>query len=219
MIPGIMIYLEDLSLFDETLDDAEIGKVVRALAQYAKTGGGAASLSQVGKIAFKMMRIKLDRDIATYEKRVAGGRQGGRPKEHQETSPNLDEPHQTLPNPKVNVTEEVNVNVTEKGEVTEFVPPTLDQVRKYITERGLTIDPETFWMNYQAKGWMMGAVKMRDWEAACECWQRNDATGKPNLRVLPSSFSGQREMTEEDLRVTSEVQIMDAIMAARREAK
>lgn len=52
-----------------------------------------------------------------------------------------------------------------------FVPPTIDEVRSYCTERGNGIDPEEFIAFYESKGWMVGKSKMKDWKAAIKTWE------------------------------------------------
>ena len=61
-----------------------------------------------------------------------------------------------------------------------FTPPTVDEVRAYMLERGTTSDPERFVDFYESKGWMVGKNKMKDWKAAVRNWERNAGQkGKP----------------------------------------
>lgn len=66
---------------------------------------------------------------------------------------------------------------------TKFVPPTLEEVAAYIVERGSNVDAQTFIDFYQAKGWMVGKTKMKDWKAACrraekwDCWKEPSDQG------------------------------------------
>jgi hypothetical protein len=57
--------------------------------------------------------------------------------------------------------------------VKRFVPPTLDQVQQYCRERGRGVDAERFVDFYQAKGWMVGSNKMKDWKAAVRTWEKS----------------------------------------------
>ena len=43
-------------------------------------------------------------------------------------------------------------------------------------ERGNDVDPERFVDFYEAKGWMVGKNKMKDWRAAVRNWERNKAS-------------------------------------------
>ena len=56
---------------------------------------------------------------------------------------------------------------------TRFVPPTADEVASYCQEKGYDIDAERFVLYYEARGWMIGKQKMKNWRAAVATWQRN----------------------------------------------
>lgn len=56
-----------------------------------------------------------------------------------------------------------------------FTPPTLAEVQDYVAERHSPVDPQGFIDFYEAKGWMVGKIPMKDWKAACrnaENWDR-----------------------------------------------
>lgn len=52
-----------------------------------------------------------------------------------------------------------------------FDPPSLEEVKTYCLERKRGVDPERWWNFYQAKGWMVGKNKMKDWKAAVRTWE------------------------------------------------
>lgn len=54
-----------------------------------------------------------------------------------------------------------------------FVPPTLAEVQAYCIERKNGVDPQRFIDYYEARGWMVGKTKMKDWKAAIRTWERN----------------------------------------------
>lgn len=55
---------------------------------------------------------------------------------------------------------------------TPFTPPTPDEVTSYCKERNNNIDAQRFIDFYQAKGWMIGKNKMKDWRAAVRTWEK-----------------------------------------------
>lgn len=55
-----------------------------------------------------------------------------------------------------------------------FIAPSIDEVRKYIEEKGYSIDPERFVDYYTANGWMVGKSHMKDWKATVRNWERNN---------------------------------------------
>jgi hypothetical protein len=59
-----------------------------------------------------------------------------------------------------------------------FKPPTIDEVKAYCTERKNGVDAERFVDFYEAKGWMLGKNKMKDWKAAVRTWERKDTNGQ-----------------------------------------
>jgi len=61
-----------------------------------------------------------------------------------------------------------------------FIPPTLEEVRAYCLERGNGVDPEKWYAFYEAKGWMIGKNKMKDWRAAVRTWEKNSKPKKRN---------------------------------------
>jgi ribosomal protein S8 len=62
-------------------------------------------------------------------------------------------------------------NTTNKG--TRFTPPSVDEVNDYCNQRNNLVDPQTFIDFYQAKGWMVGKNKMKDWKACVRTWETN----------------------------------------------
>jgi len=62
-------------------------------------------------------------------------------------------------------------NTNNKG--TRFTPPSVDEVNDYCNQRNNSVDPQTFIDFYQAKGWMVGKNKMKDWKACVRTWETN----------------------------------------------
>jgi hypothetical protein len=61
-----------------------------------------------------------------------------------------------------------------------FVPPTLDEVKNYCLERNNNVDAQRFIDFYEAKGWMVGKNKMKDWKAAIRTWERSNQSNNSN---------------------------------------
>lgn len=60
----------------------------------------------------------------------------------------------------------------------KFVPPTVEDVRAYCSERKNAVDPETFVDHYTANGWKIGGRgAMKDWRAAVRTWEKNSFGG------------------------------------------
>jgi uncharacterized protein YdaU (DUF1376 family) len=67
-----------------------------------------------------------------------------------------------------------------------FAPPTVDQVRDYVTDNRYPVDPEKFCDFYASKGWMVGKNKMKDWKAAVRTWSKGNENTKPNVGTDPN---------------------------------
>jgi predicted phage replisome organizer len=66
-----------------------------------------------------------------------------------------------------------------------FVPPSLEEVQAYCSERGNGIDAQAFIDFYASKGWLVGKTKMSDWKAAVRTWEsRNRKQNKPTYSTI-----------------------------------
>ena len=79
--------------------------------------------------------------------------------------------------------EEENNNISDSDEPSKpktkrFKPPTIEEVQAYCKERNNNVDAQRFIDFYEAKGWMLGKNKMKDWKAAVRTWERNDTNGQ-----------------------------------------
>lgn len=151
--------------------------------------GEEMELDEIESAMFQLIKPQIDAN----NRRKENGMKGGRPKTETKPKHNLDE---TKPKPRLNldVTKHepnvnVNANVNDKEKVSpigdtkkktvRFSPPTLSEVRSYCQEKGLTVDAERFVNFYEAKGWMVGKNKMKDWKAAVRGWaSREKSEGK-----------------------------------------
>ena len=57
------------------------------------------------------------------------------------------------------------------------IPPTVDMVVAYCKKRNNGIDAQRFIDFYEARGWMIGKTKMKDWQAAIRTWERRAQHG------------------------------------------
>jgi len=80
-----------------------------------------------------------------------------------------------------------------KGERAKFSPPSLDEVRAYIKERGYAVNPDGWFSHYEANGWMVGKNKMKNWRAAIGTWQHNGYGRGEQVRRRPDPGESGRE--------------------------
>jgi hypothetical protein len=59
------------------------------------------------------------------------------------------------------------------------IPPSVEELTKYIDENRYPIMPAAFIDYYETRGWMVGKNKMKNWKAAVRTWMHN-LKNKPN---------------------------------------
>lgn len=53
-------------------------------------------------------------------------------------------------------------------------PPSIDDVRSFARDEGLSFNADAFWNFYESKGWKVGGDDMADWRSAARCWHARD---------------------------------------------
>lgn len=105
--------------------------------------------------------------------------------------PSSDKPYFDLPSEdklkriRNNNTKEIPIerNTKDKEKRGNFVPPTVEEVAAYCSERNNSVDPENFVNFYSSKGWMIGKNKMKDWRAAVRTWESKDRAAPTPKKV------------------------------------
>ena len=88
---------------------------------------------------------------------------------------------------------------TGKRTAVRFIPPTVDEVRAYIEENGLNIDPEYFVDYYATRDWKTkGGQKVKDWKACIRTWKKNDySQGKTQGKTVIAQQYEQRDYSQQ----------------------
>jgi hypothetical protein len=61
-----------------------------------------------------------------------------------------------------------------------FTPPTVDEIRAYVTEKGYTFDPETFHAYYDSQGWKKAnGQPVSSWKGCCVTFQKGEPAKSP----------------------------------------
>ena len=81
--------------------------------------------------------------------------------------------------------EEKKEKSSARKERTQFVPPTLEEVKDYEAQKGYTFSAEKFWGYYESNGWRVGKNPMKSWHGACVTWQ-----GKQNEEQINLNSNG-----------------------------
>lgn len=193
MKDSFMLYANALDVLD-LLTDEQCGQLFRAIRDYV-VGKELQELDQATRIAFCSIKNQLDRDREKYEaiceKNKESGRRGGRPKKADGFSENPNKPNGFFENPtkpkKAQTDTDTDTDSIYRGK--RFVPPTLQQVKDYCSERHNSVDPEQFINFYESKNWMVGKNKMRDWKASVRTWEKRAAPNKnPFNRIETNTY-------------------------------
>lgn len=65
-------------------------------------------------------------------------------------------------------------DTTRPAKVRNAIPPAPEDVTAYSAEIGYPMDGPAWCDHYSVKGWTVGKVKMKDWQAAVRLWKRNN---------------------------------------------
>ena len=71
-----------------------------------------------------------------------------------------------------------------------FVPPTLEEVKEYCSERHNQVDAERFINFYESKGWMIGKNRMKDWKACVRTWEKKNGRSVPASDYIIEQLNG-----------------------------
>ncbi len=75
---------------------------------------------------------------------------------------------------ELDIKKEIEIEL-DKPKRTTFIPPTIDEVKTYLSEKSITcIDSESFIAYYEARGWMLGKNKVKDWHCLITTWVKNN---------------------------------------------
>ena len=174
-------YLEEM----EALNDAEFGRLTRALLAYSMTG---EQIALCGNERFYAKRVMAqeDRFKASYDgisaTRSEAGKAGAvaRWQNGKRIFAN-GKNSKAMPangkngNTETNTETETDTLPSDDGKrdtrTARFTPPTVDDVAAYVREKGYHVNAERFVSFYQQKGWMVGKNRMKDWKAAVRNWE------------------------------------------------
>lgn len=66
----------------------------------------------------------------------------------------------------------------------KFCPPSLDEVKAFVSEHNFAVDPQRFIDYYTANGWKVGRNPMKDWRAAVRNWSRRNYSTPISLPAM-----------------------------------
>lgn len=168
---------------------------------------GLFTISDDGKYFYsEEFRERMAIKDSVSEKRAEAGRIAAakRWQTHSNRIANALQTHNTpnavaMPNKiKENKSKDIKENNTEvlQKKSYRFSPPTLEEIKAYILEKGYSVDADRFFNFYESKGWYVGKNKMKDWKAAVRTWTNQEKkTGFDTGIVLTDNSTAKYEET------------------------
>jgi hypothetical protein len=179
----------------EQLTDEQAGDLFKHLLRYVNDLNPQSD-SVITKIAFEPIRQALKRDLDKYEtirkRNSDNGAKGGRPikpKETQITQPFFQEPKQA--DSVIDSDSVIDIKVN-KG----FIKPTIQEIEIYMQEKGMENLAERFYYFYEAKGWVIGKNKIKDWKSCVMTWKKNSENNTTTPQVINRKVFNLREYDE-----------------------
>lgn len=66
----------------------------------------------------------------------------------------------------------------------DFVPPSLDDVQRFVKANGLNVNAENFVNFYESHGWMVGVTPIKNWQATAKLWH-----ARAQKAILPKAVA------------------------------
>lgn len=178
-----IVLLEESLTAIMKLPDEDAGALVKAL-----ISGKSDGLPLMADLVYPIIKGQIDRMNEFRDKQRANGMKGGRPKTQKEPKENPDEtqtkprqnPDETQVKAPIPKPKPIKKEIPTVSRKKVFVPPTVDEVKEYVLEKGYQVDPDRFVDFYESKGWMVGKNKMIDWHAAVRTWAKDKKQTPPN---------------------------------------
>ena len=153
---NFIVNLKELSM-------AERGRLFTSMLQYSIDGTEPA-LGGNERYIWPAAKQMIDDDAAAYQKMVEQRREAGRTSANERqralTSVNESQRDQQYTTPTIDINPYIKETLSKEREKKRFVPPSLDEVTAYCTERHNTVDPEGFIAFYTSNGWKVGKNPM-----------------------------------------------------------
>ena len=120
-------------------------------------------------------RTDKEHEVASVQEKSANGNERVQEKSanaftqiQRTVHPKVHEPKQCIALHSKALDKEKNILKKEK-----FAKPSVDEVRTYVSEEHLSVDPERFCAYYDSVGWHVGKNPVKSWKAACRTWNIN----------------------------------------------
>ena len=163
----------------EPLTDGAAGRLFKAMLCYA-LNGTLPALKGKEAVAWTVARQYMDREAALYERKVKHLKQGHLPVTEKKVSVSEQDKDKDKDKNKDKDKDKDSLSAGGAGAPGEREKkPTLSEVIEFSHQEGIETDAEYFYNYYEANGWHMGKLPMRDWRAALKAWARKAPAKAP----------------------------------------
>lgn len=80
-----------------------------------------------------------------------------------------------------------------KENISNTIPPTVEDVKSYCVERNNSIDPQHFIDYYQTRGWAIGKNKVKDWKACIRTWEKRNSSKLSGIEQLEKEWANEEK--------------------------
>ena len=212
---SFLLHVDSLDVLDE-LTDEQAGKLFKSIKAYHD--GTQIECDCITKIAFSPFKNQFSRDqekyLALCEKnrliaenryknkstKSTTGKSGNQtlPKSTKSTDNDNDSDSDSDSDKEKTKDKDLVKKQTAREPKKRFTPPTLDEIKTYVLEKGLEfVDPETFFYHYEQNDWMVSKAKMKSWTRALSGWNargKNEKSKGTNGRNRKTAASAAEEL-------------------------
>lgn len=163
------------------LDDSNAKALLSAIGDYALDGIEPTFEDNILKAIWLPILPQLEANRRRYENGKRGGTPKGRrnnpsgkSKEHSVSPKDVSAPYKDE-NSHVDAVLDPQIKVPAMGVMSleQLSIPTLLDVRLFVENENLNVDPERFYAHYQGNGWKSGSNPLYNWQAMIRKWHQN----------------------------------------------
>jgi hypothetical protein len=173
----------------EQLTNEQAGDLFKHLLRYVNDLNPQSD-SVITKIAFEPIKQALKRDLDKYESIRKRNSDNARMRWDATASSGI-------PNDTKNADSDiVIVSDIDKKVNKGFIKPTIQEIEIYMQEKGMENLAERFYYFYEAKGWVVGKNKIKDWKSCVMTWKKNSANNTTTPQVVNRKVFNLQEYDE-----------------------
>lgn len=76
-----------------------------------------------------------------------------------------------------------------KNKTSSFIKPSLEEIKSFIQENYLNVNPETFFNYYESNGWKVGRNSMKNWKCAVRTWNSKNNNFESKHYNKPTEYN------------------------------